>query len=68
MKRGGKDAVTTTDGETLDWACDPFKNLFDYNSVIENARERYEAGEPANYKLTEKRKPVVKEDYDGVPF
>jgi hypothetical protein len=31
--------------------------------VIENARERYAAGEPANFKL----KPVYEDD-DGVPF
>ena len=49
----------------LTWACDPGKG-FDYNSVIEDARQRYTAGEPANYVLKE----VVYEDKedDEVPF
>jgi hypothetical protein len=40
--------------------------LFDYNSVIGDARERYAAGESANYVLKE----VVYEDEedDEVPF
>jgi len=65
MKRNGKDPVTTTKGETLVWACEPEPTQvgFGYNSVIEDAKERHEAGEEANYKLTDKKKSV-KEDYD----
>lgn len=47
------------------WACNPNTTARDYNSVIENARERYAAGEPANFKL--KPKPVYEDD-DEVPF
>jgi hypothetical protein len=59
--------VAVTKGrKKLTWACDPFKSLFDYNSVIGAARERYAAGESANYVLKE----VVYEDEedDEVPF
>jgi hypothetical protein len=64
-KRNGKDPVRTIRSATLTWACEPEpKHVgFGYNSVIENAKERYKNGEEANYKLTEKKKPV-KEDYD----
>ena len=44
----------------LIWACDPFKALFDYNSVIADAKERYAAGEPANYKL----EPEIEDEDD----
>lgn len=47
----------------LTWACD--KNGIGYNSVIANAENRYKSGEEANYKLTNKKKPV-KEDYDDI--
>ena len=58
--------VVTKGRKKLTWACDPVKSLFDYNSVINDARERYAAGEPANYVLKE----VVYEDEedDEVPF
>lgn len=49
----------------LVWACDPFKSLFDYNSVIQNVKERYETGEPANYVLKE---TVYDDEDDEVPF
>jgi len=48
------------------WACDPGKG-FDYNDVIADARERYTAGEPANYEL--KSEPVDEfEDDEEIPF
>lgn len=51
---------------TLTWACD--KIGFDYNSVIENARKRYETGEEANFVIAPPKKRV-KEDYkDEVAF
>jgi len=65
--RSTKNPVTMIES-ILTWACDPFKTLFDYNSVIADAEERYKAGEEANYVLTKKKKSV-KEDYnDEVPF
>lgn len=45
----------------LTWACD--KIGFDYNSVIENARERYKEGEEANFAIAPPKKRV-KEDYE----
>lgn len=57
--------VAVTKGrKKLTWACDPFESLFDYNSVIEDARKRYLSGEPADYELKE----VVYEEDDEVPF
>lgn len=58
--------VVTKGRKKLTWACDPVKSLFDYNSVIADARKRYAAGEPADYVLKE----VVYEDEedDEVPF
>jgi hypothetical protein len=60
--------VAVTKGyKELVWACDPFKKLFDYNSVIEDAKQRYAAGEPADYEL--KLEPVDElEDDDWIPF
>lgn len=46
------------------WACDPNTMSRDYNGVIDNAKARYESGEPANYVLKE----VVFEEDDEVPF
>lgn len=46
------------------WACDPGKD-WDYNAVIADARERYAAGEPADFEL--KPDPVDEPD-DEVPF
>lgn len=37
----------------LRWACDPCKNSLDYNTVIEDARQRYMHDEPANYVLND---------------
>lgn len=58
--------VAVTKGHRkLTWACDPSDELFDYNSVIEDARKRYAAGEPADYVLKE---VVYEEEDDEVPF
>ena len=58
--------VAVTKGyKKLTWACDPAQALFDYNTVIEEARERYAVGEPADFEL--KPEPVYEED-DEVPF
>lgn len=59
--------AVTKGSKKLTWACDPVKSLFDYNSVIENARERYLSGEPANYNL---KSDLVHEDDedDEIPF
>lgn len=66
-RRSLKNPVTVSKAK-LTWACDPFKSLFDYRSVIVDAEARYKVGEHANYKLTKKKKSV-KEDYDDeVPF
>lgn len=67
-RKAADSLVAVTKGyKKLSWACDPFKNLFDYNSVITDARERYAAGEPANYEL--KPDPVYENDEeDEVPF
>jgi hypothetical protein len=37
----------------LRWACDPCTNSLDYNTVIEDAKQRYMYDEPANYVLTD---------------
>jgi len=56
-----------TNEAKLVWACDPSHVLFDYSSVINDARERYAAGEPADYEL--KHQPEIEEDDDNeVPF
>ena len=47
------------------WACDPGKG-FDYNDVINDARERYEAGEPADFEL--KPEHVDENDDEEIPF
>jgi hypothetical protein len=58
--------VAVTKGyKKLTWACDPGKG-FDYTTVINDARERYAAGEPADFKL--KPEPVNELDDDEVPF
>jgi hypothetical protein len=46
------------------WACDPFKALFDYNTVIENAREQYLSGEEPNFEVKRLKKQRVKRDYE----
>lgn len=46
------------------WACDP-NGRFDYNDVIEDAKKRYKAGEPANFELVE---TFYKDDEDDVAF
>jgi hypothetical protein len=43
------------------WACDPNTMSRDYNGVIDNAKARYELGEPADYVLKE----VVNEDEES---
>lgn len=60
--------VAVTKGyKELVWACDPSQALFDYNAVIADARERYAAGEPADYEL--KPELVDKlEDDEEIPF
>ena len=52
----------------LIWACDPETALFNYNDVINAARERYAAGELADYEL--KPVPAYEEETfdDEVPF
>ena len=59
--------VAVTKGyKKLTWACDPGKG-FDYNDIISDVRERYAAGEPANYEL--KPDPVDElEDDEEIPF
>jgi hypothetical protein len=60
--------AVTKGRKKLTWACDPGKG-FDYNEVIEDARVRYESGEPADYEL--KPEPEYEDEYeddDGVPF
>lgn len=59
--------VAVTKGyKKLTWACDPGKG-FDYNDIIADVRERYAAGEPANYEL--KPDPVDElEDDEEIPF
>lgn len=66
-KRAAWSPVTTWTRK-LTWACYPEKSSFDYNSVIEEAKERYKAGEEANYSLEPIKK--IEEDYDDdeVPF
>lgn len=63
-KRLGYKPVTSWVGK-LTWMCYP-KGI-GYNDVIENAKERYDAGEEANYSL-ESIKKKTKEVYDEVPF
>jgi hypothetical protein len=61
--------VAVTKGhKKLTWACDPNRNLFDYNKVIEEAKERYKAGEPANFELKEEHVIEYDDEYDDVPF
>lgn len=64
-KRNGYVPVTSWTVE-LTWMCYPYKALFDYNSIIEDAKKRYNKGEEANYSL----KAIAKEtkDEDEVPF
>ncbi len=59
--------VAVTKGhKKLTWACDPARALFGYNAVIEDARTRYAAGEPADYEL--KLDPVDELDDEEIPF
>ena len=59
--------VAVSKGKTkLTWACDPCTNGRDYNTVIEDAKQRYEASELANYDL--KSEPVYEDEYDEVAF
>lgn len=60
-------AVTKSYSE-LKWACDPSKALFDYNIVIEEARKRYESGEPANFELKQKEPVIEYDEEDNIPF
>lgn len=48
--------VVTKIYTNLIWACEPDKALIDYNVVINEARERYKSGEPANFEVKEKQK------------
>ncbi len=59
-------AAITKGYKKLTWACDPSKVIFNYNTVIEDAKKRYIAGEPANFGIT----PSQVDDYedDEVPF
>jgi hypothetical protein len=50
----------------LTWAGDPVG--FGYNSVIEDARERYKSGEETNYILAKKKKRVKETYEDEVAF
>lgn len=50
----------------LTWVCDPCTNRRDYNTVIEDAKQRYEAGELANYDLRPKH--VYEDEDDEVAF
>jgi hypothetical protein len=53
-RKDANSLVAVTKGrKKLTWACDPSDALFDYNSVIADAQQRYAAGEPANYVLKE---------------
>ena len=54
-----------TQESQLIWACDPGKG-FDYNAVIEDAKKRYAAGEPADFEL--KPEPVYEDNDNGIPF
>lgn len=66
-RKAADSLVAVTKGrKKLTWACDPFESLFDYNSVIADARERYLSGELANYEL--KPNPVYEDEDDEVPF
>lgn len=48
--------IAVTKGcENLTWVCDPTEVLFDYNTVIAEANERYKAGEPANFEINTKK-------------
>lgn len=38
----------------LIWACDPRKDYFNYNRVIEEAIERYKSGESADFEVKQK--------------
>ena len=59
--------VAVTKGyKELVWACDPYQALFDYNDIIADARERYAAGEPADFEL--KPEPEYEPDDDEIPF
>lgn len=52
----------------LIWACDPSKALFTYDVVIAEAKQRYEAGEPANFELKQQESVIEQDDEDQVPF
>lgn len=55
------DPVTTSNDIKLVWACDINEKLRGYNEIIEDAKIRYENGEPSNLLLVDKKKPVDKE-------
>lgn len=57
--------VTSWVGE-LTWMC--YTQGFGYNTTIENAKERYKAGEKANYSLESIKKTKTDEYEDEVPF
>ena len=52
----------------LIWACDPIEALFSYDAVIAETKERYEAGEPANFELKQEESVIERDDEDEVPF
>jgi hypothetical protein len=61
-KRLGYKSVTSWTGE-LTWMCYP--QGIGYNEIIENAKDRYKAGEKANYSLEPiKKKTKEDKDYD----
>lgn len=60
--------AVTKGSKELVWACDPGKG-FDYNTVIEDAKKRYAAGEPADFELKPEPEPVYElEDDEEIPF
>lgn len=63
-RKAADSLVAVTKGrKKLVWACDPQGR--GYNDVINDARKRYTAGEPANYVLKE---DVYEDEDDGIPF
>jgi uncharacterized GH25 family protein len=61
--------VTIVENTKMVWACDPFKAIFNYNTVIEDAKKRYIAGEPANFQLTAIDEELnCEDDEEEIPF
>jgi hypothetical protein len=66
-RRNGRNPVNTLTSNLI-WMCYPYKSRFDYNSVIEDAKERYKAGEEANYSLEPTAREIEEEYDDEIPF